>query len=246
MRAKLRTNQTLFWKLLRALALSGRHVHVPVNGFTRPLFAVLYATHVLLRESFIWMLRFVWYEPLFRTRCLRVGEHFRMEEIPYITGVGSIIIGSKVRLSGKSSIGFGNRVHAVPELHVGDGTFVGHNCAFGIARSIRIGRHCLLAGGVRISDFDGHPMDAAERRINASISPSSIRPVAIGDDVWIGAGTHILKGVTIGDRSIIGAGSIVTRSIPADVVAAGNPARVIKSLREATGELALDREIEIT
>ena len=225
--------QTTFWKFLRTIARWVRHIHVPVNGVTRPLFAGLYAAHVVLREFFIWLLRFAWYEPLFRSRCSHVGDHLEMEALPYITGAGRIIIGSNVRLSGKSSIGFGNRVHALPELHVGDGTFLGHNCALGIAQSVTIGKHCLLAVGVRISDFDGHPVDAAERRTNATVAPSTIRPVTIGDDVWIGAGAHILKGVTIGDRSIIGAGSIVTRSIPADVVAAGNPARVVKSLTEA-------------
>ena len=233
MRARLRSSQHPVWRLLRTVAISATHVHVPVNSLTRPVFAILYSAHVLFRELLIWGLRLMWYEPLFRSRCSRVGTHFQMEELPYVTGNGRITIGSNVRLSGKSSIGFGNRVHAVPEFQLGDGTFVGHNCAFSIAKSVTIGNHCLLAGGVRISDFDGHPVDAAARRLNASVASSSIRPVTIGNDVWIGAGAHILKGVTIGDRSIVGAGSVVTRTIPADVVAAGNPARIIKCLRES-------------
>ena len=56
-------------------------------------------------------------------------------------------------------------------------------------------------------------------------------PIVIEDDVWVGAHSIILKGVTIGARSIIGAGSVVTKSIPADCVAAGNPCRVIKNLK---------------
>ena len=60
--------------------------------------------------------------------------------------------------------------------------------------------------------------------------PEAIKPVLIGDDVWIGADAKILKGVAIGDRSIVGAGAIVTKSVPPDVIVAGNPARVVKSL----------------
>jgi len=62
------------------------------------------------------------------------------------------------------------------------------------------------------------------------------KPISIGSDVWIGGGTIICPGVTIGDRSVIGAGSVVTRSIPTDVTAAGNPCRVIRSLASADSE----------
>ena len=87
-----------------------------------------------------------------------------------------------------------------------------------------------MASGVRLSDYDGHPVDYLERRANASISTESIQPISIGDDVWIGTGTYIMKGVHIGDRAIIGAGSVVTKDVPSDIVAAGNPARPIKQL----------------
>src|SRR5207302_7854179 len=154
-----------------------------------------------------------------------------MEKLPYITGGGRIVVGSDVRLSGKSSIGFGTKWHETPELFIGSHTFIGHNCSFLVAKSITIGEHCLLASGIRIADFDGHPIDAGQRRRNEPYSAESIKPVRIGNDVWIGAGCYVMKGVRIGDRSIIGAGSVVTTDIPNDVVAAGNPARIIKSLR---------------
>jgi acetyltransferase-like isoleucine patch superfamily enzyme len=84
---------------------------------------------------------------------------------------------------------------------------------------------------VSVGDYDGHPIDPVLRRFS-SAPPEEIRPVMIGDDVWIGRHATILKGVTIGDRSIVGAGAVVTRSVPPDVVVAGNPARVVRSLRE--------------
>ncbi|MDE6469225.1 MAG: sugar O-acetyltransferase, partial [Muribaculaceae bacterium] len=72
-----------------------------------------------------------------------------------------------------------------------------------------------------------HPMDYLERRGSREYA----YPVTIGDDCWIGGGTVICPGVAIGDRCIIGAGSVVTKNIPPDTLAAGNPARIIRSLK---------------
>lgn len=79
-----------------------------------------------------------------------------------------------------------------------------------------------------MTDTDAHPMDYIARRNGSEDTKSA--PIVIEDDAWIGAQCIILKGVTIGARSIIGAGSIVTRSIPSDCVAAGNPCKVIRKL----------------
>jgi acetyltransferase-like isoleucine patch superfamily enzyme len=97
-----------------------------------------------------------------------------------------------------------------------------------IHESVTIGDNVKIGACVLITDTDAHPMDFLTRRTSNYGTNSA--PVVIEDDVWIGAHTIILKGVTIGARSIVGAGSVVTRSIPADCVAAGNPCRVIKSL----------------
>ena len=92
--------------------------------------------------------------------------------------------------------------------------------------SVTIGNHVKIGACVLITDTDAHPMDYMARRTTGEGTKSA--PIVIEDDVWVGAHSIILKGVTVGARSIIGAGSVVTRSIPADCVAAGNPCRVIK------------------
>ncbi|MDZ4165812.1 MAG: acyltransferase [Smithellaceae bacterium] len=92
------------------------------------------------------------------------------------------------------------------------------------ARRISIGESCMLAQGVYITDADWHGI--YDRTSPVGISA----PVAIGDNVWIGDSAIICKGVSIGDNSIIGAGSVVVHDIPADCIAAGNPARVVKEL----------------
>ncbi len=74
----------------------------------------------------------------------------------------------------------------------------------------------------------GHPLDVGRRNMGLEYA----RPITVGNNVWIGAGVHVLPGVTIGDNCVIGAGSVVNRDIPANSLAVGNPCRVIRSLEE--------------
>jgi acetyltransferase-like isoleucine patch superfamily enzyme len=228
--AKLRRGEGPVWGRMKRAAKTALGFHLPVNRLTRPLFRLLYRFHVSVREGWIWTRRFFWNEPLFRSQCESVGGGLWMEELPYINGLGRIVIGDGVRLSGKQSISFGRCDRKIPELVIGDGTFVGHGCGFQIAQSVRIGRHCLLAGSVHVYDMDGHPLDADRRRAGDPTPPEGVAPVVIGDDVWIGNGAFILKGVTVGDRSVIAARAVVTKDVPTDSVVAGNPARVVKYL----------------
>lgn len=94
--------------------------------------------------------------------------------------------------------------------------------------SIVIGNYCNIGVNVAIWDTDFHPLNYIERRV--TIESAKNLPIVIGNDVFIGANSIILKGVTIGDRSIIGAGSVVTRNIPSNEVWAGNPAKFINSI----------------
>lgn len=220
-----------FWSGAKRLVRTALSWHLPVNRLTRPMWRALYAFHVAVREGWIWLRRFAWNEPLFRSQCQSVGSGFWMEELPYLQGRGRISIGDDVRLSGKSQLAFNNRHGWEPELSIGDGTFIGHLCDFRVGRAVRIGRRVLIAGGVTIADYDGHPLDAADRRAGLTSAPDQIRPVTIGDDVWIGQGAVILKGVTIGERAVVGAHAVVTRDVPADSVVAGNPAQVVRELR---------------
>lgn len=217
----------------RAAVRSALQWHLPVGQLTRPVFALLYQMHVAARAGIGWSARFFWYEPLFRSQCRWVGDQFVMEQLPYIVGRGEILIGDRVRFSGKPSFAFSSRTCPSPKLLIGDDCFLGHNTAITVARSVSIGNHCLIAGGVRISDFDGHPIDARRRRAAEPADPESVRSVKLGNDVWVGHSAMILKGVQVGDRAVIGARSVVTHDVPPDTVVGGNPARMIRSLKAA-------------
>jgi acetyltransferase-like isoleucine patch superfamily enzyme len=106
---------------------------------------------------------------------------------------------------------------------------------------IEIGAYCMMSWNVGIADSDFHPLDPAQRLQDAlAIAPflegrparPQLRtvPVRIRDNVWIGMGAVILKGVEIGENSVVAAGAIVTKSVPPNVVVAGNPAVVVKQL----------------
>ena len=92
----------------------------------------------------------------------------------------------------------------------------------------------MLAMHTSINDADWHDV---QHRIFA---PGSTAPVVLEQNVWLGEGTRVLKGVTIGENTVVGAGSVVSRSLPANVIAAGNPARMIKPLPEAEGTTRAD------
>jgi maltose O-acetyltransferase len=110
-------------------------------------------------------------------------------------------------------------------ITLGSQVFFNFNCVILDPAPVLIGSNVLFGPAVQICTA-AHPMSAAERRTGREFA----RPIEIGSDVWAGAGAIICPGVRIGSRSVIGAGSVVTRDIPTDVFASGNPCRVIRRL----------------
>jgi acetyltransferase-like isoleucine patch superfamily enzyme len=147
---------------------------------------------------------------------------------------GAVVIGNHVSVYAGCSFAVGEN----GKCAVGDFTLL--NGALIMAEErIDIGSHCLVSWNVGIADSDFHPLEPAQRMIDAqALAPFfknrpprprlKTAPVKIGDNVWIGMGAVILKGVTIGDNSVVAAGAIVSKSIPANTIVAGNPAEVVK------------------
>lgn len=111
-------------------------------------------------------------------------------------------------------------------IHVGHHFYANANCIFLDCTDIRIGNYVFLAPNVQLFTAT-HPLDPALRRQGVE----SALPITIGDDVWIGGGTIVNPGVTIGSGTTIGSGSVVTKDIPSNVLAAGNPCRIIRQLK---------------
>lgn len=158
------------------------------------------------------------------------------EERIYLTiGKDSIVSGSFIFESESGLISIGNH------SYIGGGTFISRT-------SIEIGDNVTIAWGGTFYDHDSHSLDYMKRRkdiddelndirngrnfiANKDWSDVNSKPIQICNDAWIGMNTIILKGVTVGEGAIVGAGSVVTNDVPAWTVVAGNPARVVKTLK---------------
>ncbi len=117
-------------------------------------------------------------------------------------------------------------------ISIGQNTFVNTNCMFLDNNKISIGKNGLIAPYVQIYTAT-HPLSASERIIGEGLNTrylTSTKPVSIGDNVWIGGNSVIFPGVSIGNNATIGAGSVVTKDIPDNVLAFGNPCKVIKEI----------------
>ena len=174
-----------------------------------------------------------------------IGRNLMVYDGIYLKGNGRLIIGDNFKFTS------GDGINAISRnikgslytdgknasIEIGDDVGISSSCLW--ARdSIKIGNHVKIGACCVIIDNDAHPHDYIKRRndyptqvgmevYNESIPKS---PIVIEEDVWIGAQCQILKGVRIGARSIIAAGSVVTKDIPSDCIAGGNPCIVIKPL----------------
>jgi len=199
----------------------------------RPLAALLYAERGLRLTLWPVFLKIVYREPLLRYRCAQVGRRLKLEgALPEIIGDGRIVIGDDVTIGSHQTWIVGFKVSEGAELVIGDGTSVNFQCTISVAKSVRIGAHTMIAGGVQIFDNISHPLSPARRLRRDSFTLDESSPVVIGTNCWIGYGAIILKGVTIGDGSVVGAASVVTKSVPPNTLVAGNPAAPIKQLTD--------------
>lgn len=145
-----------------------------------------------------------------------------------------IIFGERLRINSdlrSNPIGRSNGTSIVVEgeavLKIGDDVGISNSAIF-CRRSIEIGNRTLIGGNCVIYDTDFHSLHSETRKIkDLDGHNSNSKSVKIGDDVFIGAHTTILKGVIVGNKSIIGAGSVVTKNIPPGEIWAGNPAKYI-------------------
>jgi acetyltransferase-like isoleucine patch superfamily enzyme len=198
----------------------------------RLLYGPLYTLHRLATDLLSGLVRVVYWTPLFKSRCIDCGKQlYLFGGMPYLSGPLHIRYGDRCRISGRTTFSGRAASRQTPQLVLGNNIDIGWMSTIAVAGKVSIGNNVRIAGRAFIAGYPGHPLDAAERAASLPDHDSQTGDIIIEDDVWIATGVTILPNVRIGKRSIIAAGSIVSRDIPADVIAAGCPAKVIKSLK---------------
>jgi len=156
---------------------------------------------------------------------LTLGPRVRLWGTPLVNNEGKLFIGDRVRFSSVVStleVGVGRN----GTLEIGDRVLINHGCSLAATQLVRIGDRCNIGSQVILMDSSFHDIDPARR--DEQPVPA---PVILESNVWLAARVIVLPGVTVGENSVVGAGSVVTRDVPPNVLAAGMPAKVIRSLR---------------
>lgn len=123
-------------------------------------------------------------------------------------------------------------------IEIGENFYTNHNCVILDCAKVKFGDNVFIAPDCGFYTA-GHPIDADRR--NAGLEYAY--PITVGDNVWIGGGVRVMPGVTIGSNVVIGSGSVVTRDIPDNVVAVGNPCRILRPITEEDKLTNYTREI---
>ncbi len=176
-----------------------------------------------------------WYAEFFlRPECASLGKYHTIMK-PWYTVISgdNIHIGESPTIVAEADqrvrIGVWGREPGQGAIRIGDAVMISPGVRISASDEIIIGDGCMFANGAYVTDCDWHGIyDRTQRDPQAY-------PVHIGNNVWVGDHATVLKGVTIGDNSIVAACSVVTRDVPANVIVAGNPARVVKELDPAPG-----------
>ena len=209
------------------------------------LFAIRYLIPKQLARVIVVSLRRVrrlrrwWYKIAFELQAIGSLESFSCKSglklhvpVRFGDGAGTLIIGDNVTFGYCDAPRMGNGAILLQPrspnacIQIGDGTYVSNNVSIVAMNSVQIGQNCLIGDMVGIFDCDFHDLDPVKRHTDVGRTG----PVNIENGVWLGSRVMVLRGVTIGENSVIGTGSVVTRSIPANVVAAGNPAKELRKL----------------
>jgi acetyltransferase-like isoleucine patch superfamily enzyme len=181
----------------------------------------------------------LYFAPLFKSRLQQPPRRLQLYSgMPQVLGHLDLSIGEGCRISGVSSFFGRSASQQMPVCQIGNNVDIGWQCSISVGRQVRIGDNVRLAGRCYLAGFPGHPEDPVDRAQGLPETDEQVGDIILESNVWLATGVTVLAGVTIGENSIIAAGSVVTRDIPANVVAAGIPAKVLRPIKQnnARGE----------
>ena len=206
-----------------------RRAPAPRHGGPLTLLRFMRSNHMLSPSYAILLARYVFLK-------LRFGRRLQTDGICFVCPRVKLEIGrdATLRIGRWAWIGHACKIRVHEgEVSIGAKTVIGQECTISAFQHVSIGRECIIADRVMLIDFD-HGAAEVERPVR--LQGIYKRDVHVGHNVWIGYGACILRGVSVGENAIVGTSSVVTRSIPANAVVAGSPARTIR-MREAPSSM---------
>jgi len=191
----------------------------------------LYFIHCSLRTLITTLTRILWWTPLLKGRCDSVGHNLNLfGGLPFISGALRISMGDNCRISGHTTFSGRTCAQQMPELRVGNNVDIGYMTTIAVGQRVEIGNNVRIAGHAFLAGYPGHPLDAKARAAGQPETDDQVGNIILEEDVWLATNVSVLAGVRIGRGTIVATGSVVTRDLPAMVLAAGIPARVIRHL----------------
>jgi len=224
-----KTSDSLFAQLIKALWFKIKAIEMPNIPF---LFKLLYLTHIVLKQTIADVLRIIYYTPLLKSRLKNNPKQLYLYGgLPVVIGSLDIVMGDKVRLAAMTTISGRAVGKQIPQLIIGDNVGIGWRTSISVGKSIIIGNNVRIAGDCYLAGYPGHPVNAKLRALGKPDEDSQVGIIILEDDVWLATGVKVMPNVTIGRGTIVAAGSVVTKDLPSFVLAAGVPAKVLKSIR---------------
>lgn len=225
-----KNDPSTFAHFIRELHKSRRSIEMPsiLSFIYRPLKHFDRHARSVMSE----IIRVFYWTPIFKTYLTTSASRlYLFGGMPLVLGPLKITCGTDCRISGQTTFSGRWSGATSAELIIGNNVGIGWQTTIAVGQKIKLGDNVRIAGRSFIAGYPGHPINAKDRAAGLPDLDEQIGDVILERDVWLGTGVAIMPGVTIGAETIVAAGSIVTKSLPAGVLAGGNPARVIKHLK---------------
>jgi acetyltransferase-like isoleucine patch superfamily enzyme len=226
-----------------------KQIHKAIYAFEIPAFTVLYLPLRLLHGGLNQLIsnfaRVLYWTPMFKTRLRknpsRCAKRLNLfGTMPQVLGSLEIEVGNDCRISGQTT--FSGRWSSVetPQLIIGDNVGISWQTTIAVGTKVILKDNVRMGGRVFLAGYPGHPLDPSARAKGLPDMDDQVGDIILEEDVWLGSGVTVMRGVTIGRGTIVATGSIVTRNLPSNVIAAGNPAKVLRKLDLKSTEQVAD------
>jgi len=210
---------------------------ISIRNFDFPapkvVYGPLYFAYQGLNHTLATALRIAFWTPIFKSKLSKVGRNLYLYGgLPFTAGPLDIQIGDKCRISGQTTLTGRSSSKTSPQLILGNNIDLGWMSTVAVGSKVILEDNVRIAGQCFLAGYPGHPMNAKARARGFSETENQVGDIVLKKDVWLGTGVSVMAGVTIGEGTVVGAASVVTKNLPPNVLAAGNPAKVIRHLRE--------------